>query len=131
MMSMRATLLTLLWLGLVTTVIAQDYERTPVELRESRFFDGEVTFSTPDGKRTLNVSLKQLQLDGGARVELQLPEKGMVVLQHRAGGVKLNAGQTEFEPLEGEWMTVDLPEGLTLSTEDDAALIDAIVISEH
>jgi hypothetical protein len=131
MMSTRATLLTLLWLGLVTTVTAQDYERTPVELRESPFFDGEVTFSTPDGKRTLNVSLKQLQLDGGARVELQLPENGMVVLQHRAGGVKLNAGQTEFEPLEGEWMTVDLPAGLTLSTEDDAALIDAIVISEH
>jgi hypothetical protein len=130
-MSMRATVSTLLWLGLATAALAQDHERTPVELRESPYFEGEVTFLTADGERTLRVSVKQLQLDGGARVELPLPERGMVVLQHRAGGVTLNAGQTEFEPLEGEWMTIDLPEALSLSTEDDAVLIDAIIVSEH
>ena len=129
-MNMRTTLSTLLFVGLAIGATAQDDERAKVELRESLFFDGEVTFSTPAGERTLKVTVKQLQLDGGAKVELPLPEKGMVVLQHRAGDVKLSAGRIEFEPLEGEWMTIDLPEGVTLSTEDDAALVDAIVVSE-
>ena len=130
-MNIRTTFLTLLALGFAIGTMAQDDERTTkVELRESRFFEGEVTFSTPNGERTLKVTLKQLQLDGGAKVKLPLPEKGIVLLQHRAGNVKLSAGRTEFEPLEGEWMTIDLPEGVTLSTEDDAALVDAIVVSE-
>ena len=43
---------------------------------------------------------------------------------------QLSAGRTEFEPIEGEWMTIDLPELVTLSTRDDAALVDAIVVSE-
>ena len=129
-MNMRPTFSTLLLLGLAASAMAQDYERTPVELRESPFFDGEVTFLTPSGERTLKVTVKQLQLDGGANVELPLPEKGMVVLQHRAGDIRLNAGGAEFEPLEGEWMTIDLPERVILSTEDDAALVDAIVVSD-
>ncbi len=126
---MRTTLSTLLLLGLASMAMGQE-SKSAAPLRESLFFEGEVTFSTPAGERTLRVTLKQLQLDGHARVELTLPEEGMVVLQHRAGDVKLAADRTEFEPLEGEWMTIDLPEDVTLSTEDDTALVDAIVVSE-
>jgi len=127
---MRNTLTAIFLLVIGIGAIAQNDPGTKVELRESPFFDGEVTFSTPGGERTLKVALKQLQMHGGARVELPLPEKGMLLLQHRAGDVKLSAGRTEFKPIEGEWMTIDLPEGVTLSTEDDSALVDAIVVSE-
>ena len=52
------------------------------------------------------------------------------MFQHRAGEVKLSSGRTIFEPLEGEWMTIDLPEQVTLSTEDDAALVDVIMVTD-
>ncbi|MEX2126028.1 MAG: hypothetical protein WD795_19210 [Woeseia sp.] len=116
-------------LALAVGVIAQ-VKAPPVELRESPFFEGEIVIETRDGPRTLKIELKQYQLDGHARIALDLPSSGMVVFQHRAGEVELSAGKTEFEPLEGEWMTIDLPEQLMLSTEDDAALIDVILVSE-
>jgi hypothetical protein len=116
-------------LALAVGVIAQ-VKAPPVELRESPFFEGEIVIETRDGPRALKVELKQYQLDGHARIVLDLPSSGMVVFQHRAGEVELSAGNTEFEPLEGEWMTIDLPEQLMLSTEDDAALIDVILVSE-
>lgn len=116
-------------LALAVGVIAQ-VKAPPVELRESPFFEGEIVIETRDGPRTLKVELKQYQLDGHARIALDLPSSGMVVFQHRAGEVELSAGKTRFEPLEGEWMTIDLPEQLMLSTEDDAALIDVILVSE-
>ena len=116
-------------LALAVGVIAQ-VKAPPVELRESPFFESEIVIETRDGPRTLKIELKQYQLDGHARIALDLPSSGMVVFQHRAGEVELSAGKTEFEPLEGEWMTIDLPEQLMLSTEDDAALIDVILVSE-
>ena len=116
-------------LALAVGVIAQ-VKAPPVELRESPFFESEIVIETRDGPRTLKIELKQYQLDGHARIALDLPSSGMVVFQHRAGKVELSAGKTEFEPLEGEWMTIDLPEQLMLSTEDDAALIDVILVSE-
>lgn len=116
-------------LALAVGGIAQ-VKAPPVELRESPFFEGEIVIETRDGPRTLKVELKQYQLDGHARIALELPSSGMVVFQHRAGGVELSAGKTAFQPLEGEWMTIDLPEQLMLSTEDDAALIDVILVSD-
>jgi hypothetical protein len=117
-------------LGLAIGAIAQDDDPGPVELRESPFFDGEIIIDTRDGPRTLKVELKQFQLDGHARVALELPSSGMIIFQHRAGEVELSSGPTEFEPLEGEWMTIDLPEEVTLSTEDDAALVDVILVTD-
>jgi hypothetical protein len=117
-------------LGLAIGAIAQVDDPGPVELRESPFFAGEIVVDTRDGPRTLKVELKQFQLDGHARLELELPSSGMIIFQHRAGEVELSSGRTEFEPLEGEWMTIDLPEQVTLSTEDDAALVDVIMVTD-
>ena len=117
-------------LGLTIGAIAQVKDPGPVELRESLFFEGEIVVETRDGPRTIRVELKQFQLDGHARIELELPSSGMIMFQHRAGEVELSSGPTEFEPLEGEWMTIDLPEQVTLSTEDDAALIDVILVTD-
>jgi hypothetical protein len=127
---MHKILLSTAILGLAIGAIAQDDDPGPVELRESPFFDGEIIIDTRDGPRTLKVELKQFQLDGHARVALELPSSGMIIFQHRAGEVELSSGPTEFEPLEGEWMTIDLPEEVTLSTEDDAALVDVILVTD-
>lgn len=126
---MRKLLMSVSFLVLAVGAIAQMQAPT-VELRETSFFEGEIVVETGDGQRSLKVELKQFQLDGSARFNLELPSSGMIVFQHRAGEVELSSGPTEFEPLEGEWMTIDLPEQVTLSTADDAALVDVILISE-
>lgn len=126
---MRNSVLVTAWLALAVGAVAQ-VQAPPVELRESPFFEGEIVVETQDGPRTLNVEIKQFQLDGNARIELELPASGMVMFQHRAGEVKLSSGPTEFVPLEGEWMTIDLPEQVTLSTEQDTALVDVILVRE-
>jgi hypothetical protein len=75
--------------------------------------------------------LKKLRVDGGQKgVRIPLPEKGFVVLQHRAGELALTINEKRSEPREGEWLTVPLPASVVLATEDDSVLIDLIILEE-
>ena len=89
-----------------------------------------MTFETASGPRTLQVSIKKLHANGGARGKLELPERGMAILQYRAGEMTLEAEGVRIEPFEGEWVTIDLPASVVFETGDDSVLIDAIVIEE-
>ncbi len=46
---------------------------------------------------------------GGKSAKIAAPAEGLAVLQHRAGDVEVAVGDTRLAPLEGEWMTIDLP----------------------
>ena len=115
----------------------------PVEAQEARGFvprEGydektlgtvEVEITTREGPKTVRVSLVKLRIEGGQRnVAVALPAKGMALVQHRAGEAEVGLGGRPFAPLEGEWLRVPLPNELSVSTEDDSALMDLILVEE-
>jgi len=110
------------------SVFAQNPMTTNAPLTKTEFFGGEVTINTRDGPRTLQVNLAQFRLDGGEQIDMPLPATGMVLIQHRSGDVVFASEQTRFEPTEGEWVTLDLPSALRLSSDDDSVLVDVVVI---
>jgi hypothetical protein len=91
---------------------------------------GTTTIRTTQGPRTVGVTVSKIAVPGGVVATLELPEKGMVILQHRAGDVMLTVGETKRRLQEGEWVTIALPAKVTLTPEDDTALLDAIVVAE-
>ncbi|HZD53300.1 MAG TPA: hypothetical protein VE175_09640, partial [Woeseiaceae bacterium] len=70
MVSWRTTIVFLLLFTLAPGTLSQQARQQPVTLRESTYFDGEITFSTPAGPRTVSVTIKQFQVDSGAEVEM-------------------------------------------------------------
>ncbi|MGR9099450.1 MAG: hypothetical protein ACU826_02675 [Gammaproteobacteria bacterium] len=79
---------------------------------------------------TTKVSILKLRISEGGEAKelLNLPEKGYVFLQHKAGDVVVIAGDRRYEPFEGEWMTIPLPQRIAFEVEDDSVLLDAIVL---
>lgn len=116
---------------------AQDQPRADGEFRPSgdgldvaTFADADVRVSA-DESESARLSVRKLRVDAGADgVEMpDLPERGFVFLQHKSGDVVVVAGDIRYEPYEGEWMTIVLPQRIVFVTEDDAALLDAIVLT--
>ncbi len=91
---------------------------------------GTTTIRTLRGPKRLDVTVAKIAVPGGGNATLELPEKGMVILQHRAGDVTLTIGDTKRRLQEGEWVTIALPAKVTLTPEDDTVLLDAIVVAE-
>ena len=91
---------------------------------------GTTTIRTSQGPKTVGVTVAKISVPGGGRATLELPEKGMVILQHRAGDVTLTIGGTKQRLQEGQWVTIALPATVVLTPEDDTALLDAIVVAE-
>lgn len=98
---------------------------------EAVAFEGKATVQTRQGPKAVQIVLKKLRINAGGRTaQVPLPEKGFVIFQHRAGALEMMIGQTRREPLEGEWLTVRLPETVILKTADDSVLMDAIILVE-
>lgn len=98
---------------------------------EAVAFEGKTTVQTRQGPKAVRIVMKKLRINAGGRTaRVPLPEKGFVIFQHRAGALEMMIGQKRREPLEGEWMTVRLPETVILKTADDSVLIDAIIFVE-
>jgi hypothetical protein len=91
---------------------------------------GTITIRTTRGPKALGLTVTKISVPGGTTATLELPEKGMIILQHRAGDVTLTTGETKRRLQEGEWVTIALPARVVLTPEDDTALLDAIVVAE-
>ncbi len=103
----------------------------PAAYTEAVAFEGKATVHTRQGPKAVSIVMKKLGISGGRRsVPVPLPAKGLAIFQHRAGAVELTIGQTRRAPLEGEWLTVTLPETVIVTTADDSVLIDAIIVAE-
>lgn len=116
---------------------AQQRERATFEPRKGGYEAKtlgtvELEVSTRDGPRAVRLSLLKLRIVGGERnAQVQLPSRGLALLQHRAGEAEVGLGREKrFVPLEGEWMRLPLPTRLAVGTEDDSVLMDLIVIEE-
>jgi hypothetical protein len=91
----------------------------------------DITVATASGPQALRLSLKKLGVQGrDALTRIALPQRGVVLLQHRAGDTELKLDGREFAPLEGEWVTLTLPVDLAVATKGDSILMDVIVIEE-
>lgn len=91
----------------------------------------ELEVTTREGPKTVRLSLLKLRIVGGQRnAEVQLPPRGLALLQHRAGDAEVDLGANRFTPLEGEWMRLPLPTRLAVGADDDSVLMDLIVIEE-
>jgi len=120
---------------LASAVSAQSPQPTTPMLQggysEAVAFEGKATIQTRQGPKAVQIVLKKLRINAGGRTaRVPLPEKGFVIFQHRAGALEMMIGQTRREPLEGEWLTVTLPETVILKTADDSVLIDSIIFVE-
>ncbi len=99
--------------------------------REAVAYDGRTTIKTSKGPKTVNIIIKKLMIDNRQKnVKVALPDKGVVILQHRAGEVEIVIGQKRQRPLEGERLTFNLPQVVTINTADDSVLIDVIILAE-
>ena len=115
--------------------VAQHENRAPFEFRdgyeEARFGSGDVTIKTRDGAKALHVSISKLRV---ARTDkaatIRLPGSGLALLQHLAATAKVVIGRESFEPLEGEWMRLQMPTEFSLSTGKDTIQLDLILIEE-
>ena len=118
------------------TVPAQERDPATFQPRqgyEQKTLGGvELKITTREGPKTVRLSLHKLRIvGGGPETRLQLPGRGLALLQHRAGEARVGLGGAErFVPLEGEWMRLPLPARLGVGTEDDSVLMDLILIEE-
>lgn len=98
---------------------------------EATLASREATIDTREGPKDVTLSEKKIRVEGGAgRAEIALPERGFVLIQHRAGEAEIQMNGKTLTPLEGEWLALDLPAQLVIQTEDDAVLMDVFVIEE-
>jgi hypothetical protein len=98
---------------------------------EASFGSQEVAIKTARGEKKVRVSLSKLRVaQQGKQVAVKWPGAGLLLLQHGAGEITVTSGKEKFEALEGEWMRFVLPADVSLSTGDDSALLDLILIEE-
>jgi len=99
---------------------------------EARYGSFETTITTADGPRPVRISVGKIRVEGGMRdVAIALPEAGLALLQHGAGGeVALTLDDREIAPREGQWLRIPLPAQLRIGTTDDSVLMDLIVVEE-
>ena len=98
---------------------------------EAPFIATDSTIDTGRGPKHLRVSLKKLRIEGrGHEAKIDLPARGLAMIQHQAGEVELTINGRKFEPIEGEWLTLDLPISLTARSLGDAVLLDLVLVEE-
>ena len=135
---MRATLILLGAAGalLISHPAVAQETRSGVYQKRQGYDQAELNVQTlkfkgRDGEKTVRVTLSQVRVSEAANnVPVELPNRGLALVQHAAGKVAVATGQETFQPLEGEWLRIPLPATLRLSTEKDTALIDLVVIEE-
>jgi hypothetical protein len=95
-------------------------------------FEGSTTIQTGTGPKQLSIVIKKVRIEGGRKsAKLPLLDQGFAILQHRAGTLEVTLGEQRSKPLEGEWLTVALPQTVTVQSEDDTAQFDLIVLTER
>lgn len=136
MMRAQLSLLGVVGALLITfSAVAQD-ARTGMFLKRQGYEQAELTvqtlkFRARGGEKTVRVTVSKVRvLEAAKDVPVELPKRGLALIQHAAGKVAVRTDQETFEPLEGEWLRVPLPATLRVTTEKDTALIDLVVIEE-
>lgn len=100
--------------------------------RELSLFEGSTTIQTRSGPKRVRIVLSKLEIESGGRsARIELPPRGTAMFQHRAGELLATVDNERFSPLEGEWLTIDLPATLVFVTEDDSVIVDLILIDEE
>jgi hypothetical protein len=88
-------------------------------------------FKARDGDKTVRVTVSKVRLPERAKaVPIELPKRGLALVQHAAGTVMVATGQESLEPLEGEWLRIPLPAALQISTDKDTVLLDLVIVEE-
>lgn len=117
------------------SALAQE-ARTGVFLKRQGYEQAEFTvqtlkFKARGGEKTVRVTVSKVRvLEATNNVPVELPRRGLALVQHAAGKVTVATERETFEPLEGEWLRIALPATLRVRTEKDTALIDLVVIEE-
>ncbi len=123
----------LLLAAVVTGALAAQQPAPPQQAgyRERVEYQGQTTVQTSRGPKLLTIAMKKLTFETRQRsIRLPLPQKGLVILQHRAGEVEIVIGPRRRKPLEGERITITLPQSVLVNTADDTVSIDIIIVSE-
>jgi hypothetical protein len=117
------------------SAVAQE-ARSGVFLKRQGYEQAELNVQTLEfkargGEKTVRVTVSKVRVSEAAKnVPIELPKRGLALVQHAAGKMTVATDQETFEPLEGEWLRIPLPATLRITTEKDTALIDLVVIEE-
>jgi hypothetical protein len=91
-------------------------------------FEGRLPAPKP-GDKPRQIVMRQITIEGHQRaVRLDLPDKGLLLVQLQAGQLATIIDGERRIRLEGEWWTVSLPSAMLLETADDTAVIDTTLI---
>jgi hypothetical protein len=110
---------------------AQPGATAPEGYREAIQFQGKTTVQTKAGPKALTIVIKKLTFEPRrTSIRIPLPERGVAILQHRAGELEIVVGKTRRRPLEGERVTINLPQVVMFTTANDTAMVDVIIVAE-
>ena len=105
-----------------------DSQQAPVVSRLQS--ESRLPADRPGGKGR-QVLLQQFSIEPRRRdIRLDLPVRGLLLIQLRAGALTTVIGSERQRRLEGEWWTVSPPSALGLETDDDTVVIDTILIAD-
>ena len=91
-----------------------------------------LTIKTKTGGKSVRVSISKLRVTENRKTAtIRLPAQGIALLQHSSGKANVIIGNERFSPLEGEWLRLTLPTELRVGVDDDAVLLDLIVVEPN
>jgi hypothetical protein len=94
-------------------------------------FEGHLPAGQP-GAKERQIALRQFSILPRQReVQLELPGRGLLLVQLRAGGLTTVIGGERQRRLEGEWWTASPPSAMRLETGDDTVVVDTILILDQ
>jgi hypothetical protein len=92
-------------------------------------FEGRLAATS--GGRSRQIAMRQFAIEGHQRtVRLDLPDKGLLIVQLQAGQLVTIIDGERRRRLEGEWWTVSPPSAMQVETADDTAVIDTTLIAD-
>lgn len=116
------------WLAVMTAsdVIAQP----PPKPQSQEIFSGTLTLQRPQVSG-VKVAVHLWTVQGGQKhAALEIPGKGMMVVQVRAGTLTTIIGGKRQERKEGEFMTVPSGVPIGVETGNDTAVLQTVLIEE-
>ena len=116
-------------IALILSSLAFAQERPAPYSRTERFV-GTLTLRRPQ-PRQVSVAIHHWIIRSRQQIAaLELPVKGLAIVQLRGGSVVTTVGGERRKRTEGEFWTVPAGTAMGVETEDDSAILQTVVVAE-
>lgn len=125
---MKSAIAAIILLLVMPNLWAQSKENGPLD--RITFFEGDVTFTKGNDVLQVPLLVEKLTIEGGQRLTLEFPFKGIKLVQLRAGELIHYAGQEKIERKPEEFWVILPDQQIVIETEDDKAILDVHLLGE-